>query len=226
MGKNFFEGLNEMQLQAVEETEGACLVIAGAGSGKTKVLTTRIAYLIEKKNVDPYNIIALTFTNKAASEMQERIEGSCKKNLSTCLIGTFHSCFSRILRKEASEIGFTSNFTIFDSSDSKSVVSRIIKDMKLDPNIYSSEKILSKISKCKGELISAGIYKNNEEFVKEDKKKHIDHFCDIFFQYEKKCKEMNAMDFDDLLFNTYILFTQKKKDKRKISRKISIYFYR
>ena len=101
MGKNFFEGLNEMQLQAVEETEGACLVIAGAGSGKTKVLTTRIAYLIEKKNVDPYNIIALTFTNKAASEMQERIEGSCKKNLSTCLIGTFHSCFSRILRKEA-----------------------------------------------------------------------------------------------------------------------------
>ena len=224
MGKNFFEGLNEMQLQAVKETEGACLVIAGAGSGKTKVLTTRIAYLIEKKNVDPYNIIALTFTNKAASEMQERIEGSCKKNLSTCLIGTFHSCFSRILRKEASEIGFTSNFTIFDSSDSKSVVSRIIKDMKLDPNIYSSEKILSKISKCKGELISAGIYKNNEEFVKEDKKKHIDHFCDIFFQYEKKCKEMNAMDFDDLLFNTYILFTQKKKIREKYQERFQYIF--
>jgi len=206
--KNYLEILNEQQLLAVKNYEGASLIIAGAGSGKTRVLTTRIAYLIDN-HVDPFSILALTFTNKAAREMRERIEqivGSEAKNL---WMGTFHSVFARILRAEAFRLGYPQNFTIYDSDDSKNVIKSVIKEENLDPkNQYKPSSIHSRISACKNNLIKPSDYENNIDLMEADKGLNRGRFIDIYKKYNDKCYKSGAMDFDDLLLNTYELLTR------------------
>ncbi|MDX2194787.1 MAG: 3'-5' exonuclease [Cytophagales bacterium] len=203
--KNILAGLNEPQREAVETTEGPLMIIAGAGSGKTRVLTYRIAYLL-LQGADAFNILSLTFTNKAAKEMKERIEkvvGSEAKNL---WMGTFHSVFCRILRAEADKLGYPNNFTVYDTEDSKSLLRTIISEMGLDDKIYKVSSVLSRISNAKNRLISAQEYKNNETLVSDDELAHRPKMCEIYHKYVSRCFKAGAMDFDDLLFNTYKLF--------------------
>src|SRR5687767_5974462 len=164
----YLESLNEPQREGVLNTEGPCMLIAGAGSGKTRVLTFRIAYLIQSKNVDPFNIMALTFTNKAAREMRERIEkvvGSDARNL---WMGTFHSVFARILRSEAHHLGYPSNFTIYDTDDAKSLIKSIVKEQGLDDTIYKANTVYNRISAAKNRLIGAEEYLANAELMADD----------------------------------------------------------
>ncbi|MEO9532549.1 MAG: UvrD-helicase domain-containing protein [Crocinitomicaceae bacterium] len=202
---NYLETLNPPQLEAVKHTEGPSMVIAGAGSGKTRVLTFRIAYLIER-GVDPFNILALTFTNKAAKEMKSRISeiigGSEAKNIS---MGTFHSVFSRILRHHAEKIGYPSNFTIYDSQDSRSLLKTIIKELKLDDKTYKPSLVHGRISSAKNNLISAAGYEANTDIVAEDRMSGKPRLFEIYKAYEKRCFKAGAMDFDDLLYKTNVL---------------------
>src|SRR5690349_14726516 len=164
----YLESLNEPQRQGVLNSDGPCMLIAGAGSGKTRVLTFRIAHLIQSKNVDPFNIMALTFTNKAAKEMRERIEKVVGHDARNLWMGTFHSVFARLLRSEATHLGYPSNFTIYDTDDSKSLVRSIVKEMGLDDNIYKANVVFNRISAAKNRLIGWQEYLANPELVADD----------------------------------------------------------
>ena len=202
----FVKGLNSPQKQAVLYCDGPSLVIAGAGSGKTRVLTHKIAYLISM-GMDPHRIMALTFTNKAAAEMKERIDTLLGYNASQALwMGTFHSIFGRMLRIEAEKIGFTSNFTIYDTSDSQNLVKDIIKEMKLDEEHYKYKTIFGRISACKNRLVLPDPYMANSTYVTQDRAAHIPEFGNIYKMYYQRCRRSNVMDFDDLLLYTNILF--------------------
>ena len=204
--EKLLNNLNPSQRAAVEFCTGPSLVIAGAGSGKTRVLTYKIAYLL-KQGLPPHYILALTFTNKAAREMKERIAEVAGKRAARGLwMGTFHSIFSRILRNEAEKLGYTSNYTIFDSSDSKNLIKTIIKEMNLDDKIYPPGPVHSVISKAKNSLITANVYANNEELLTYDKASKRPLIYEIYRQYQRRLKASNSMDFDDLLMNTNILF--------------------
>ncbi len=196
--------LNEQQRKAVEHTEGPSLVIAGAGSGKTRVLTTRIAYLIYK-GVDPFHILALTFTNKAAREMKERIENMIGAEARNLWMGTFHSIFARILRIEAEKIGFPRNFTIYDTDDSKSLIKQIIKEEGLDPKTYRPSYVHSRISAAKNSLIRPRDYLESSEIQSEDLAAGRPRMGDLYRIYVHRCFKAGAMDFDDLLLKTYDL---------------------
>lgn len=208
MNTNYIEELNESQYNAVTYDDGPSLVIAGAGSGKTRVLTYKIAYLLEKENgYNPWNILALTFTNKAAREMKERIGRQVGMERARYLwMGTFHSVFSRILRAEAHHIGFTSQFTIYDSADSKSLLRSIIKEMGLDEKTYKPGSIQARISSAKNHLVSPAGYAANKEAYEGDMAAKMPAIRDIYSRYWDRCRQAGAMDFDDLLFYTYILF--------------------
>lgn len=206
MNTNYIEELNESQCAAVIYNDGPSLVIAGAGSGKTRVLTYKIAYLLEN-GYNPWNILALTFTNKAAREMKERIARKVGMERARYLwMGTFHSVFSRILRAEAQYIGFTSQFTIYDSADSKSLIRSIIKEMKLDEKTYKPGMVQARISNAKNHLVSPTGYAANKEAYEGDLAAKVPAVRDIYTRYWERCRQAGAMDFDDLLVYTYILF--------------------
>ncbi len=205
---NYLDSLNEPQRAAVINTEGPTMIIAGAGSGKTRVLTYRIAYLIQQKGVDPFNILALTFTNKAAKEMRDRIEKVVGTDARNLWMGTFHSVFARILRAEASKIGYQSNFTIYDTDDSKSLIKSILKELGLDEKIYKPGMVLSRISSAKNRLISWRAYMDNPMIRSEDEAAAKPHMAKIYKTYVERCFKSDAMDFDDLLFNTNVLFKE------------------
>lgn len=206
--------LNESQRKAVEYIDGPSLVIAGAGSGKTRVLTYKIAYLLQQ-GVKPWSIMALTFTNKAAREMKERIGKLVGQELAQHLyMGTFHSIFSRILRSEAQHIGFTNNFTIYDESDSRSLIKTIVKEMGLDEKVYKPASVHSRISMAKNNLMSAENYARDKELYQADQRAKMPRVGEIFITYVQRCQQANAMDFDDLLTLTFKLF-QEHEDIRK-----------
>ena len=206
--QEYLNQLNEAQLAPVLQQQGAMIVIAGAGSGKTRVLTFRIAYLMSK-GVDPFNILALTFTNKAAREMKSRIArivgGSEAKNL---WMGTFHSVFAKILRFEADRLGYPSNFTIYDTQDSQSVIRAVIKELYLDKDIYKYKQVYSRISSYKNSLITVKAYFNNPELMEADAMAKIPRMGEIYKSYVDKCFKAGAMDFDDLLLKTNELLTR------------------
>ena len=206
--------LNESQRKAVEYIDGPSLVIAGAGSGKTRVLTYKIAYLLQQ-GVKPWSIMALTFTNKAAREVKERIRKLVGQELAQHLyMGTFHSIFSRILRAEAQHIGFTNNFTIYDESDSRSLIKTIVKEMGLDEKVYKPASVHTRISMAKNNLMSADNYARDKELYQADQRAKMPRVGDIFITYVQRCQQANAMDFDDLLTLTFKLF-QEHEDIRK-----------
>ena len=207
--------LNENQRAAVEYCDGAQLVIAGAGSGKTRVLTYKIAYLIAEKGLKPWNILALTFTNKAAREMKQRIETIVGPQARYIQMGTFHSIFARILRAEAAHLGYNSNFTIYDQSDSRSLVKTIIKEMNLDDKIYKAATVADRISMAKNHLLTAGKYANSQSAVTTDMQHKMPAVKDIYSRYSERCRQANAMDFDDLLMNIHILFANNDDIRRK-----------
>ncbi len=206
--QSYLQQLNEAQLAPVLQKDGAMIVIAGAGSGKTRVLTYRIAYLMHQ-GVDPFNILALTFTNKAAREMKKRIAqlvgGTEAKNL---WMGTFHSVFAKILRFEADRLGYPSNFTIYDTQDSQSVIRAIIKDMHLDKDIYKYKQVYSRISSYKNSLITVKAYFNNPELIEADAMAKVPRMGDVYKEYVQRCFKAGAMDFDDLLLKTNELLTR------------------
>jgi len=203
---DFLNELNENQRRAVEYTDGASLVIAGAGSGKTRVLTYKIAYLL-KKGLAPSSILALTFTNKAAREMKARIATMVGERTARYLwMGTFHSVFSRILRNEADKIGYSKNFTIYDSSDSNSLIKSIVKELKLDDKQYKHGLVHSRISFAKNNLITPDAYLGNPDLMKADMNARVPMLSDIYRLYCHRCKQADAMDFDDLLLQTNVLF--------------------
>jgi DNA helicase-2/ATP-dependent DNA helicase PcrA len=202
---HYLDELNDVQRAAVEATEGPVLVVAGPGSGKTRVLTYRIAHLIEQ-GAAPWEILALTFTNKAAREMKDRIEKVVGPRATRIWAGTFHSLFARILRVEAEHIGYPSNFTIYDADDSKSLVGQIIREMSLDKNVYQANAIKNRISSAKSSLVTPKVYEKNEELLAQDKQAKMPLVHRIYTTYVARCKQAGAMDFDDLLFRLYELF--------------------
>ena len=203
---DYIEELNEGQRNAVLYNDGPSLVIAGAGSGKTRVLTYKIAYLLEN-GYQPWNILALTFTNKAAREMKERIARQMGPERARHLwMGTFHSIFLRILHVEAGHIGFTSQFTIYDTADSKSLIRSIIKEMGLDEKVYKPGMVQARISNAKNHLVSPAGYANNKETYEGDRAAKVPALRDIYQRYWERCRQADAMDFDDLLFYTFLLF--------------------
>lgn len=206
MEESYLDELNESQRQAVVYIDGPSLVIAGAGSGKTRVLTYKVAYLLDK-GYRPWTILALTFTNKAAREMKERIARRVGQQTASRLwMGTFHSIFLRILHAEAAQLGFSSHFTIYDASDSKSLVRSILKEMKLDEKVYKPGVVQGRISAAKNRLISPEAYAASGEAYKADAQENIPLVRDIYKRYVARCRQSDAMDFDDLLFYTYLLF--------------------
>lgn len=202
---NYTEGLNEPQRAAVLHEEGPLMIIAGAGSGKTRVLTHRIAHLISQ-GVAAHQILALTFTNKAAGEMRHRIETLVGPQANNLWMGTFHSIFARILRFEADKIGYNSNFSIYDTDDSKSLIKSILKERNLDDKVYKPGLVLGKISGAKNRLISYREYIDNPVYLEDDRAQQKPEIGTIYQHYQKRIFKSNAMDFDDLLFNTNILF--------------------
>ena len=203
---DYIEELNEGQRNAVLYNDGPSLVIAGAGSGKTRVLAYKIAYLLEN-GYQPWNILALTFTNKAAREMKERIARQMGPERARHLwMGTFHSIFLRILHVEAGHIGFTSQFTIYDTADSKSLIRSIIKEMGLDEKVYKPGMVQARISNAKNHLVSPAGYANNKEAYEGDRAAKVPALRDIYQRYWERCRQADAMDFDDLLFYTFLLF--------------------
>lgn len=198
------DDLNQEQRSAAQQTEGAVMIVAGAGSGKTRTLTYRIAHLIEK-GVDPFNILSLTFTNKAAKEMKERIIKLVGRDARNIMMGTFHSVFAKILRVEAEKLGYMSNFTIYDTDDAKSVIKSIIKEHNLDPKIYNLSYVIDRISKAKSSLISSYDYQNNVQLMTEDKASNKPLIANIYQEYNMRLRRAMAMDFDDLLFYMNVL---------------------
>ena len=205
--ENFLKNLNKSQLESTLQTDGPMIVIAGAGSGKTRVLTFKIAYLMTK-GVDPFNILSLTFTNKAAREMKDRIGQIVGEEARNLWMGTFHSVFARILRIEAHKIGYTSSFTIYDIDDSQKLVGRIIKELNLDKDNYKHKQIFSRISSMKNNFISAEKYLHNDELLLSDKISNRPSFVQIYKEYVDRCFKAGAMDFDDLLLKTNELLTK------------------
>ena len=219
MGINFEEELNAAQLEAVTYCEGPSLVIAGAGSGKTRVLTYKIAYLLQM-GYEPWSILALTFTNKAAREMKERIATRVGRvDASAIWMGTFHSVFSKILRKEAHRLGYESNFTIYDQTDSRSLIKSIIKEMQLDDKLYKPAAVGERISGAKSRLISPREYSCDAGLVGDDQRARIPSTHQIYKVYCERCRQANAMDFDDLLLNTYRLFEEFPEVREKYVQK-------
>lgn len=205
---DYIEQLNIQQKEAVQHINGPLMVIAGAGSGKTRVLTSRIVYLLQN-NINAYNILALTFTNKAAQEMKKRIaETIDSHNINNLWIGTFHSIFSKILRFEAEKINYPSNFTIYDTDDSKSLLRNIIKERNLDKDIYKLGIIRNRISSLKNNFITSNEYQNHIELIESDRIAKRTEFGTIYKTYEKRCHKASAMDFDDLLIKTYQLLKE------------------
>ena len=218
---NYLDELNPAQRSAVEYNEGPHLVIAGAGSGKTRVLTYKIAYLLQQ-GVNAGNILALTFTNKAAREMKTRIAALVGEHVARYLwMGTFHSICSRILRQEAEYIDYTHDFTIYDTTDSKSVIKHIVKDMQLDEKQYKTSVVLGRISMAKNQLLSPTSYSANREYIMQDRFARIPEVARIYAEYNRRLKACNAMDFDDLLFMTNVLF----KNHVEVLRKYQEYFH-
>lgn len=204
--KEYLDQLNPSQREAVEYIDGASLVIAGAGSGKTRVLTYKIAYLLNQ-GIPPQSILALTFTNKAAREMKERIAKLAAPEAARRLwMGTFHSIFARILRSEASHLGYPSDFTIYDTADSKSLIKTIIKEMQLDDKLYRPSMVQSRISNAKNALVTYKAYEQSKEIVEGDMRSHVSLIREIYKRYQIRCFQAGAMDFDDLLLQTNILF--------------------
>ncbi len=203
---DYLEQLNTPQREGVENLEGPTMIIAGAGSGKTRVLTYRIAHLIKSKNVDPFSILALTFTNKAAREMRARIEKVAGTDARNLWMGTFHSVFARILRSEADKLGYPSNFTIYDTDDSKQLIRIIVKEMGLDEKVYKHNVVYSRISGAKNNLISWQNYLNNPLYISDDEQAQKPKMGAVYKEYVQRCFRSGAMDFDDLLFNTNVLF--------------------
>lgn len=214
MGEQLLEQLNEGQRRAVEYNDGPQLVIAGAGSGKTRVLTYKIAYLLEQ-GMAPWNILALTFTNKAAREMKERIGRLVGQERARYLqMGTFHSVFARILRAEADSVGFTSNFTIYDQSDSRSLVKNIIKELQLDDKVYKPASVADRISMAKNHLLLPQQYQVSS-WAADDAQKKRPQVSYIYNRYVERCRQANAMDFDDLLVQTWLLFKNHEDVRQK-----------
>jgi DNA helicase II / ATP-dependent DNA helicase PcrA len=216
----YLDELNEPQRTAVEHKDGPIMIIAGAGSGKTKVLTTRIAHLMGYYNIDSFNILALTFTNKAAAEMKERVEKVLGNTEARNLyIGTFHSVFARILRAEANKIGYPNNFTIYDTDDAKSVVKTVINEMDLDDKHYKPNVVYNRISAAKNALIGPAEYINDYALQQEDARSNRPAIGQIYDAYAKRCFKNGAMDFDDLLFKMYILLKNNPDSLSKYQRK-------
>lgn len=204
--EEFLSKLSDVQRQAVENYKGPSLVIAGAGSGKTRVLTFRIAHLLNQ-GIAPYSILALTFTNKAAREMKERIASTVGESLAKRLrMGTFHSIFAQILRAEADKLGYPKSFTIYDTTDSKSLIKSIIKDMKLDDQVYKLGAVLGRISSAKNNLVTPMAYRSSSHAIAQDAASRMPMIAEIYTAYAQRCYKSGAMDFDDLLLNTNILF--------------------
>ena len=214
MSTNYLEELNDEQRAAVLYTEGPALVIAGAGSGKTRVLTYKIAHLLNEGYV-PWSILALTFTNKAAAEMKNRISRFVGEGARGLWMGTFHSIFSRILRMEAEHLGFTHNFTIYDASDSKSLIKAIIKEMQLDEKSYKTGTVQSHISNAKNRLMLPSAYAADPHVRKADEAARMPAVSDIYRRYWERCRQADAMDFDDLLVYTWLLFDQNPQIREK-----------
>ena len=204
MVKKILDQLNEAQRVAVIDTEGPVMVIAGAGSGKTRVLTYRVAYLIENE-VDPFHILALTFTNKAAREMKDRIIALVGPEAQNVWMGTFHAIFARVLRVEGHRLGYPSNYTIYDTEDTKRVIRNLIKENKLDDKVYQPGYILNRISSAKTSLLSAEDYNSNPEIQEYDSTSGKALTGKLYIQYQNRLMRASAMDFDDLLFNMNIL---------------------
>ena len=203
---SILDKLNPIQREAVVQTDGPMLVIAGAGSGKTRVLTIKIAWLLEQ-GVEAKNILSLTFTNKAAKEMKERIEKLMQPDITRALwMGTFHSLFARILRKESQAVGYDRNFTIYDSDDTKSLIRSILHDLKLDDDVYPVGEVLRRISSAKNQLITAESYQSRSEWISADDSARRPEMSNIYITYARRCRNAGAMDFDDLLLNTFLLF--------------------
>ncbi len=212
---DLLKDLNESQRKAVEYIDGPSLVIAGAGSGKTRVLTYKIAYLLSQ-GMKPWSIMALTFTNKAAKEMKVRIGRLVGDDLAQHLyMGTFHSIFSRILRAEAAHIGFSNNFTIYDEADSRSLIKAIVKEMGLDDKTYKPAAVHAKISMAKNNLMSAEAYEKDSDIALQNKRQNMQSMGKIYQAYVQRCKQANAMDFDDLLMLTFQLFRDHEEIRRK-----------
>ncbi len=203
---DYLEQLNDRQREAVVNTSGPTMIVAGAGSGKTRVLTYRIAHLIKAHQVDPFNILALTFTNKAAGEMRHRIEQIVGAEARNIWMGTFHSVFARILRAEAHVLGYPAHFTIYDTDDSKALIKALVKEMNLDDKKYKPNVVYNRISGAKNRLISWQEYKANPYYIEEDEAAQRPKMGDLYQAYVERCFKAGAMDFDDLLFNTNILF--------------------
>ena len=216
----YLETLNPPQLEAVLNNQGPCMLIAGAGSGKTRVLTYRIAHLIQNQEVDPFNIMALTFTNKAAKEMRDRIEKEIGSDARNLWMGTFHSVFARILRAEAHHIGYPNNFTIYDTDDSKSLIKSIVKEMGLDETQYKANIIYNRISSAKNKLVSWQEYLGNPLLVGDDAANMRPEIGNIYKNYALRCFKSGAMDFDDLLFNTDKLFKEHLEVLNKYQQRI------
>ena len=215
---HYLDELNDVQRQAATATEGPVLVIAGPGSGKTRVLTYRIAHLIEKGTA-PWEILALTFTNKSAREMKERIAKVVGNKASDIWAGTFHSLFARILRVEAKHIGYPSNFTIYDTDDTKSLINQIIKELNLDKSVYQANAIKNRISSAKSSLVTPKLYMNNAELLTQDKQAKMPLVHKIYAAYVARCKKAGAMDFDDLLFRLFELLQNHPDVVKKYRRK-------
>lgn len=221
MTDDILEQLNDSQREAVTYCDGASLVIAGAGSGKTRVLTYKIAYLL-RQGLMPWNILALTFTNKAAREMKERIGALVGMEQARRLnMGTFHSVFSRILRAEAETIGYNSNFTIYDQSDSRSLVKAIIKEMGLDEKTYKHTAVADRISMAKNRLLLPQAYASSRQTVSDDALRKMPAIKDIYMRYSGRCRQSNAMDFDDLLVNTFVLLDSNEEVRRKYAERFA-----
>ena len=205
---DYLKGLNEPQYEAVTTLHGPLMVLAGAGSGKTRVLTMRIAHLITN-GIDPFNILALTFTNKAAKEMKPRIGKVVgDSNARSLWMGTFHSVFARILRSEAHYLGFPSNFTIYDTQDSLNVLKKVLKDLNIDQELYKPKKVQARISSYKNNLITVRAYQNNPELIEADERSNMKYIGKIYEKYVEQCFRNGAMDFDDLLLRTNELLTR------------------
>ena len=204
--RDILEELNPQQREAVVNIDGASLIVAGAGSGKTRVLTTRIAYMLDG-GVPPFRIMALTFTKRAAEEMKERIAAMAGKRRARWIwMGTFHSVFIRFLKEYADRLGYPHSFTIYDQSDSRSAIRQCIRDLSLDEKVYKPSLVQNRISLAKNNLVTAARYRSDSDLQEADRSSRIPRVCDIYDLYQKRCKESGAMDFDDILLNTNILF--------------------
>jgi len=212
-------GLNGAQIEGVKTVEGPVMVIAGAGSGKTRVLTCRVAWLMAQHQVDPFHILALTFTNKAAKEMQERIKNILGNAARNVWMGTFHSIFAKILRFEAEHLGYTKSFTIYDIDECKSLIKNIIKELNLDPDVYKPAVILNRISAAKNNLYSYEQYLTSGTFQAQDVADKKPLIGELYKAYQTRLKRYDAMDFDDLLFNMNVLL----RDFPEVWRNINVF---